>query len=111
MVGIISLIMMIISSGNTLAEYYTIKDLEVLEKNKNAKEYLEHAYDIRPLERNDHWKQMTQHMAVVFVNKKINGRLFTRENFQFIERINLWPPLLTMNFSKLKEKAFIRATF
>jgi hypothetical protein len=111
MVGIISLIMMIISSGNTLAEYYTIKDLEVLEKNKNAKEYLEHAYDIRPSERNDHWKQMTQHMAVVFVNKSINGRLFTRENFQFIERINLWPSLTNDEFFQIKRESFHSSYF
>jgi hypothetical protein len=106
MVGIISLITMIITSGNLLAGYYTIKDLEVLEQNKNAKEYLEHAHDIRPSERNDHWKQMTQHMAVVFVNKMIEGRLFNKENFQFIEKINLWPTLTSDEFFQIKREAF-----
>ncbi|TNF29529.1 MAG: hypothetical protein EP319_07030 [Deltaproteobacteria bacterium] len=106
MVGIISLITMIISAGPLRAGYYTIKDLEVLEQNRNAKEYLEHAHDIRPSERNDHWKKMTQHMAVVFTSKMIEGRLFNRENFQFIEKINLWPTLTEDEFFQIKREGF-----
>lgn len=111
MVGIISLITMIFFLGQVQASYYTIKDLEVLEQNKNAKEFLDHAHDIRPSERNDHWKRMTQHMAVVFVSKMINGRLFNSENFQYIEKINLWPTLTNDEFFQIKRESFLSGYF
>ncbi|MCO4794837.1 MAG: hypothetical protein KC493_14050 [Bacteriovoracaceae bacterium] len=97
--------------SNSNAGIYTIQDLEALEKSLSAQEYLEHALDIRPSLRDDHWKQMTQHMGVVLAKQLINGKITGRDKFLFIEKINIWPVLKNDEFFQIKREEFLKSYF
>lgn len=85
---------------------YTLKDLEILEKEKNYEEFLQHANDIRPSFRNQLWKEMTENMALLYVNAAISKKSIDLKTFGFIESINLWPVLREDEFFQLKRENF-----
>ncbi|RPJ79307.1 MAG: hypothetical protein EHM20_01770, partial [Alphaproteobacteria bacterium] len=66
-----------INLGHSAEVYYDLKDLEVLEREKNFEEFLLHVNDIRPSERGKHWKEMFQGMAMGMVDYKIKTRDFS----------------------------------
>ena len=75
----------------TTEERYDIRDLEILEKEKNYLEFLAHTNDIRPTERNDHWKDMVYNVSENFVDDLMARKQFSKETFQFLEKIGSRP--------------------
>ena len=72
---------------------YTMLDLTVLAKEKNYLEFFQHAFDLRPTERNSEWKELMQEMATGLLTHSASTKKFDRDRFLFIEKIAQWPVL------------------
>jgi hypothetical protein len=95
------------------SQLYSLKDLEVLVENKNVKEFLEHALDIRPSNRNKYWNNMTINMAELFLNSLRKYPEIKQTDFNLMERITKWPIITTNEYyfiqrSKISEKFFTK---
>lgn len=77
---------------------YDIDDLIVLNKEKNYKEFLDHAKDIRPKFRDEKWHRMLQNMAVLFIKNKIKKNKIDLTSFIYIEQLSRWPSLKKNKF-------------
>lgn len=91
--------------------YYDLKDLEVLEKEKNFEEFLLHVNDIRPSERGKHWKEMFQTMAMGLVDYKIKTRDFSLSTYRQIETIARSSAMNNDEFFQLKRSLFAKKYF
>lgn len=100
-----------INSSNGAAVLYEIKDLEVLEREKNFEEFLLHVTDIRPSERDRHWRQMYQTMAMGLVDYKIKTRDFTKESHKKIEEIGRSSAMINDEFFQLKRSIYNKKYF
>lgn len=90
------------------AASYNLKDLEVLEREKNFEEFLAHVNDIRPSERDKHWKEMYQTMAMGLVDYKIKTKDFTPASFRQIEQIGRSSALSRDEFFQLKRSIYAK---
>ena len=81
---------------------YTLKDLEILESQKNYEEFFLHARDIRPVERTHHWNQMVRHMAVSWIDFEFKKDVLDADSFQAVERVAHWPLLRQDRFFQHK---------
>lgn len=100
-----------INFGITAPVFYDLKDLEVLEREKNFEEFLRHVNDIRPSERGRHWKEMFQNMAMGLVDYKIKMRDFSLESFRQIEQIARSSAMNNDEFFQLKYSIFAKKYF
>ena len=57
------LILSLLLSAHGKGLIYTIEDLKVLHAEKSYAEYIKHALDIRPVQRDEKWKSMTKEMS------------------------------------------------
>jgi hypothetical protein len=94
-----------IFSANNL---YEIKDLEVLEREKNFDEFLLHVNDIRPSERDSHWKEMYQNAAIGLIDKKIKLNDYKNESFDKIEALSQSSSLYKDEFFQLKRTLYAK---
>ena len=78
-----------LAMGNT----YSIKDLEILAQESNYEEFLDHALDIRPLERQDQWKLMVTAMADGFAKRMLTKSEIKKNDLLKIENLFSWPHL------------------
>lgn len=76
---------------------YTINDLKVLEQEKSAKEFLEHAKDIAPSARGRVWQQLVVNMTGYYINQSIQRNEFSQKNMKFIADIVSWPVIQADN--------------
>ena len=83
-------------------ESYNLKDLEILEEQRNYPDFFLHAKDIRPALRGEYWKKMVRHMAVGWVDYKLKRNIFDGDSFGKIEGVAVWPTLQTDKFFQLK---------
>lgn len=90
------------------AASYNLKDLEVLEREKNFEEFLAHVNDIRPSERDKHWKEMYQSMAMGLIDYKIKTKDFTQASFRHIEQIGRSSALARDEFFQLKRSIYVK---
>lgn len=90
------------------AASYNLKDLEVLEREKNFEEFLAHVNDIRPSERDKHWREMYQSMAMGLVDYKIKTKDFTQASFRQIEQIGRSSALSQDEFFQLKRSIYVK---
>ena len=72
---------------------YSIEDLRALERSGDYEEFLKHAKDIRPSQRDKHWRAMLSHMATSYIQNVNNKKKFDGATFQFIEDLYNWPSL------------------
>ncbi|MBT6325308.1 MAG: hypothetical protein HOJ35_05025 [Bdellovibrionales bacterium] len=72
---------------------YTIEDLHVLKSEKNYPEYIKHALDIRPSQRNKEWQEMTVTMANGLLQEMISQNKYTEKGYQLMLSLQLWPLL------------------
>ncbi len=77
-------------NAQTQSSKYSIVDLEVLEREKNYQEFLDHAHDILPSNRDQHWINITQNMITGYIEELINKKTFNQKNFKRIEEISRW---------------------
>ena len=90
---------------------YSFEDLEVLNKQKNYWEFLQHAKDIKPGQRNKHWKEMVHNMAVGLLQFNLNLSSFSPKDETLIEKISHWPILKEDEFFQVKHNQYqIRST-
>jgi hypothetical protein len=90
---------------------YTLRDLEILESQKSFEEFLLHAKDIKPAQRNPHWKEMVGHMAITYVESKIRLSNFSKTHFLFIENLSSWPSLRKDEYFQGKRDKFALSFF
>lgn len=110
----LGLFIFLISSINSsfgTSVLYEIKDLEVLEREKNFEEFLTHVNDIRPSERGRHWKEMYQTMAMGLVDYKMKTRDFTKETHHRIEEIGRSSAMINDEFYQLKRSIYNKKYF
>ncbi|MEA9356513.1 hypothetical protein SHI21_09875 [Bacteriovorax sp. PP10] len=93
------------------ANLYTLKDLQVLEQEKNFEEFLMHVNDIRPSERQKLWKDMYQSMAMELVDYKTRTKDFSMEAFKQIEDIGRSSALFNDEFFQLKRSIYAKKFF
>jgi hypothetical protein len=91
--------------------YYNLKDLEVLEHERNFEEFLLHSSDIRPSERDRHWKEMLQNMAMGLVDYKIKTKDFSLTAFRQIEELGRSSALMNDEFFQLKRSIYAKKYF
>jgi len=72
---------------------YTIEDLHVLKSEKNYSEYIKHALDIRPSQRNKEWQEMTLTMANGLLQEMISQNKYTEKDYQLMLNLQLRPLL------------------
>lgn len=72
-------------------EDYTLSDLESLRKTNSFNEYLEHALDIRPAQRNKSWEQMTYSMGELLLDHINKKSLVEKSSFERVMSISAWP--------------------
>jgi len=87
-----ALLFILTSASGIASSVYSMKDLEVLEKENNFEEFFNHAKDIRPSERGDYWKKMVLSMAESYTQivLKENPQI-KYDTFKKIEKLNNWP--------------------
>jgi hypothetical protein len=72
---------------------YTLADLESLGAEGSYQEYLDHALDIRPSERQDSWKAMTSKMAHLYTKSLLQQGEIKEADFRQINKLFTWPTL------------------
>ena len=90
---------------------YTLKDLAVLEQEKNFEEFLSHVNDIRPSERQKLWKDMYQAMALEMIDYKLRTKDFSMKSYKKIEEIGRSSALVNDEFYQLKRSIYAKTFF
>ena len=91
---------------SALAANYKMEDLEVLDNEKNYREFLKHARDIPPRERNTHWKEMVQTSAEGLLKEAMRYERYDQKTFQFVEGLLLWPSIKNDEFFLVRRASF-----
>ena len=92
-------------------QLYSLKDLSVLEKEKNFEEFLAHVNDIRPSERLKQWKEMYQSMAMVMIDEKLKIKDFSLVTYKKIESLSRTNTLLNDEVFQLKRSQYSKKFF
>lgn len=92
------LISNVLATNKPFYSGYSLNDLEILKKDGNFEEFLQHANDIRPSERNSHWREMSNEMANQYISSKLKRKLFDRKTFIEIESLSRRSPIKNNNF-------------
>jgi hypothetical protein len=87
---------------------YTMADLEALESERNYREFLDHALDIRPSERGRTWQAMVSSMAQGLIDFSLARQRLNRETWLYLDQISLWPVLQSDEFFQAKLANFVR---
>lgn len=72
---------------------YNIADLESLQLSKNYREFIRHAHDIRPSQRDKHWREMVQAMSSEYLDSLLERKDSNEEAFREVEMLASWPIL------------------
>jgi hypothetical protein len=90
---------------------YDLRDLTVLEREKNFEEFLLHVNDIRPSERQKLWKDMYQSMAQEMIDYKLKTKDFNLKTFKQIEEIGRSSAMSNDEFFGLKRSLYAKKFF
>jgi len=85
---------------------YTIADLESLEIQKNFREFVRHAHDIRPSQRDRHWREMVISVGTQYLDDLVARKEFSKESFNEVEMLASWPVLREDLFFVAKRDRF-----
>ncbi|MBI2520887.1 MAG: hypothetical protein HYV97_10735 [Bdellovibrio sp.] len=83
-----------------------MKDLEALENAGQYKEFLDHAFDIRPAERDKHWQAMLSAMAVQYISEAIKRKDYSERILAYIEYLITWQGLKNDEFFESKRNDY-----
>lgn len=72
---------------------YTIADLESLEIQKNFREFVRHAHDIRPSQRDRHWREMVISVGTQYLDDLVARKEWNKESFNEVEMLASWTVL------------------
>ena len=98
------LLFMALFNTHLWAGTYSLADLEVLVTEESYKEFFEHALDIRPIERQDAWKNMVTKMGDIYSQKVLQKVDLTRPDFIQIENLYSWPALKNDDIFRLRRQ-------
>jgi hypothetical protein len=90
---------------------YNLSDLEILEKEQNTSEFLEHARDIKPSQRSEHYQAMLENMGLLHLNNLLLKKSFEKSDFIFIKKISEWPTLKKDAFYQSKRNFYMQSYF
>ncbi|WP_408096457.1 hypothetical protein ACJVC5_15565 [Peredibacter sp. HCB2-198] len=97
----------------TVAETYSLADLEVLANEGSHYEFFQHALDIRPSERQEAWKTMVSKMGDQYSRSVLSKSEINRKDFHKIESLYDWPSLKSDDVFKVRRQEigqrFLRA--
>ena len=71
--------------ARNLSQLYTMADLEILSEEKNFKEFIPHAHDVRPGERSKKWADMFTNMLNLYLDDALTNDSIDRKTFKQIE--------------------------
>lgn len=83
----------ILCNGSIHAQLFQMADLEILSKEKSYAEYLSHAKDILPQNRDKRWKEMTVEAAMGLLQNLIDMKSFHSSDFNKAVELRRWPVL------------------
>lgn len=92
-------------------QVYDIEDLKVLNAQNSFYEFLIHAKDIRPSQRDINWKKMVKQMAMGHIDYQYKTKNFQKSTFEFIDKLAAWPSLSTDEFFHIKRNKYSLAYF
>lgn len=95
------------SSARTPAVLYSVEDLNILYQNRQFNEYLAHAKDIRPTERNANWKKQVLEMAHLYLDEALKLKNYSKQNYTQLNRIMGLGNVKENELFLLKRKDFI----
>jgi hypothetical protein len=81
---------------------YSLADLEALAQEGNYEEFLKHARDVRPSERQDTWKSMVSRMALGLGQEILGRSEVSTRHFQQMEELYRWPVLRSDSTFRLR---------
>lgn len=102
----LSLLLMTLSLRGHSQHLYQMSDLEVLLAEKNTKEFLAHALDIRPSERSKTWREMVSQMALLALEEASSESLMRLDTFDRIQIISSWPVLVQDDLFQLRRSDY-----
>lgn len=82
-----------LAQSGVYSQLYTIEDLKILADQKNYKEFIQHAKDIRPSKRDKAWREMLTNMANEMALDSIKKGIYTNETFDKLFHMATWPVL------------------
>ena len=108
-IGILFLALCTFPLRSGYTKSYTPEDLQVLSAENNYQEYLDHALDIEPSNRNAAWKTTTENMGLKYLASLVDQNKMPEGSEERIERISQWP-LFRANefFIKARDKYFLK---
>lgn len=74
-----------------LSANYSYEDLNVLSQEKNYSEYLKHAHDIAPVQRDESWKKMTRDQIKGYLSQLVDQKNWEEKSFQRVLEMSSWP--------------------
>lgn len=107
----VSLITLMTSKILMASPQYSLKDLQILNGEKNYLEFLKHAKDVRPSKRDESWKKMTKKMGVDYLKKVIERKQIDLTTYNFVEFLSNWPIFTKDLFFQLKREDFVISYF
>ncbi len=82
------LILSLLLSAHGKGLIYTIEDLKVLHAEKSYAEYIKHALDIRPVQRDEKWKSMTKEMSYGLLENLSAKKTLVKSDQKLIHLLN-----------------------
>ena len=75
------------AQARTPALLYSKEDLRILHENRQHNEFLAHAKDLRPTERDELWSQQVLEMSLLFIDQVISERNFKEITYREVQRL------------------------
>lgn len=85
---------------------YTKADLEILQGQRSYKEFLAHAKDIPPRERDKSWYEMLSDMGTGFLDSLRKTDKYQRSSFKEVEELANWPEFKRDEFFQVKRESY-----
>lgn len=99
----------IVLVSNAHAESYSKEDLKVLAEENNFNEFILHAQDIRPSQRDDWWKEQLRRMGKKFIEERIAKNDFSTDTHDKIESLYALPAIKEDEFVSTRREEYNRA--
>ncbi len=91
---------------SSIKTLYTKTDLEILQGQKSYQEFLAHAKDIPPRERDKSWYEMLSDMGSGLIDNLRKTEKYQRSTFKRIEELASWPEFKRDEFFQVKREAY-----
>lgn len=106
-------VLLMIFSGTVRSQdsLYNIADLESLQIQKNYREFIRHAHDIRPSQRDKHWREMVLTMSTEYLEQVLDRKDWSEETYKEVEVLASWMNLREDLFFTAKRDRYLLGYF